>query len=71
MSNDGGSLGRPVAYFVGPVQDLTDGFGFNILDEGREPLVTFSYADREDADEAFEVIGAALIKIVSIRPHAG
>jgi hypothetical protein len=69
MSNDGGGPARPLAYSVGPVQDVTDGFGFDILDEGRRPLVTFSYSDREDADEAFEVIGAALIRIVSIHPH--
>jgi hypothetical protein len=69
MSNDGGGPARSGAYSVGPVQDVTDGFGFDILDEGRGRLVTFSYSDREDADEALEVIGAALIKIVSIRPH--
>ena len=70
MSNDGGRPARSIAYSVGPVQDVPDGFGFDILDEGRRPLVTFSYFDREDADEAFEVIGAALIKIVAVRPHA-
>jgi hypothetical protein len=69
MSNDGAGPARPVAYSVGLVHDVGEGFGFNILNEGSNPLVTFSYSDREDADEALEVVGAVLIKIVSIRPH--
>ena len=34
MSNDGGQRARSVAYSVGPVQDVPDGFGFGILYEG-------------------------------------
>ena len=56
-------------YIVQEVMSVTDGYGFNIVDERKRPIVTFSYPDRDAAEEARDFINAALIKASSVHPH--
>ena len=56
-------------YLVQEVVSVTDGYGFNIVDERKRPVATFSYPNREDAEEARDFMNAASIKASSVYPH--
>ena len=54
-----------MAYRLGKVQGTQDDkgrvlFGFNILNEGERPIVTFGYVDRDDAAKAYALIEQAI-----------
>ena len=65
MSNQNSKSAK---FTVSDVMATTEGEGFNILNERRHPLVTFTYQTRQHATEAQTMIKAALMKVVSVKP---
>ena len=45
------------------------GYGFSIRSENNRPLVTLSFATREDAEQAQAEVASAVEKAVEVRPQ--
>ena len=45
------------------------GYGFSIRSENNRPLVTLSFATREDAEEALAEVARAVEKAVAVTPQ--
>jgi mannose-6-phosphate isomerase-like protein (cupin superfamily) len=58
------------SYKVGDVMAVPDGYGFNILSEGKRPLVTLEFSTRDEAKQARDEIAKAVAKALTITPHS-
>jgi hypothetical protein len=56
-------------YQVSPVAASTDGYGFNIIDSRRTPLVRIEFEREDNANEARRVIGRAIEIATKITPY--
>ena len=45
-------------------------YGFNVITEDGKPLVSFAYASRALAEAAATHLESALLKAISVHPHA-
>jgi hypothetical protein len=45
---------------VASIQQITEGYGFNMINEKHQPLVTFEYASRIEAEYARTLLAKAL-----------
>jgi hypothetical protein len=46
------------------------GYGFNVITEGRKPLVLFAYDQQETAEAAAQQVAAALERAVLVMPFS-
>jgi hypothetical protein len=46
------------------------GYGFNVITEGRKPLVLFAYDEQEAAEAAAQQVAAALERAVLVTPFS-
>jgi hypothetical protein len=57
-------------YMVGEVMSMSNGYGFNILSKGGQPLVALTFETDDEAEEARAQIAAVVAKAVEITPMA-
>ena len=50
------------------IEPMDDGFGFTLIDSEGEPLVSFVYDTKQDAQHGAKVMRAAMEKAVGVSP---